>query len=293
MGASPELSAINALLSAQGPRAASEQAAAVGAAGRSTRQILDAATSTAKAAADAAHAAQGATDQAQRAAEAVQEAKGRAQARLTAQQQSVAELDQRREHLLEELAAARNTTVDLERQRQDALEAIAAQQAEADAKAAALAQAAAQQTTQQPDPATTSPSPAPDPVVSDGAPSATTGAQAAIAFARSKLGLPYIWGGEGPAGYDCSGLTMLAWQQGGKRLTHFAADQYAESTPVSYRQLHPGDLVFWTHTGRAADIYHVAIYLGDDQIIEAPRTGVPIKQASLWIMGRPDFYARP
>ncbi|GAA1147601.1 hypothetical protein GCM10009664_14450 [Kitasatospora gansuensis] len=119
------------------------------------------------------------------------------------------------------------------------------------------------------------------------------GAEAAIAFARSKIGLPYIWGGEGPAGYDCSGLTMMAWRRAGKSLTHFAADQYAESTPVSYAQLRPGDLVFWTDTGRARDIHHVALYIGDDQMIEAPRPGMAIKQASLWIMGRPDFYGRP
>ncbi|MFF7634193.1 C40 family peptidase [Kitasatospora sp. NPDC008050] len=312
LGASPELTAVNALLGAGGPRAAGEQAVVVGAAGRSSRQILDAATGTAKAAAEAARAAQHATGEAQQAAEAVQAAKGRAQERLTAQQQLVTQLDQQREQLLVELAAARDTTVELERRRQDALDAIAAQQAEAAAKAEAAAaaqaqaqaqaeaQAQAQQSAPRPAPAAPSADPgaaaAPGGAsggAADGAPWSGSGAQAALDFARSKIGLPYIWGGEGPAGYDCSGLTMLAWQQGGKRLTHFAADQYSESTPVSYGQLRPGDLVFWTHTGRAADIYHVAIYLGDDQIIEAPRTGVPIKQASLWIMGRPDFYARP
>ncbi|MFJ6382857.1 hypothetical protein ACIQI7_23005 [Kitasatospora sp. NPDC092039] len=44
---------------------------------------------------------------------------------------------------------------------------------------------------------------------------------------------------------------------------------------------------------RAADIHHVGLYVGDDQMIEAPRAGMPVKQASLWIMGTPDFYARP
>ncbi|MFD2284478.1 hypothetical protein ACFSUJ_35485 [Streptomyces lusitanus] len=44
---------------------------------------------------------------------------------------------------------------------------------------------------------------------------------------------------------------------------------------------------------RAADIHHVGLYIGDDQMIEAPPAGMPIKQASLWIMGTPDFYARP
>ncbi|GAA2838177.1 C40 family peptidase [Kitasatospora paracochleata] len=271
-GASPQLSALNALLGARGPGDLSDQAAAVGVAGAQTRQILDDATATAAAAARARTAAQAAEDNARRAADAVRLAKEQAEARLTAQQAQVADIGRRREQLLADLAAARNTTVDLERQRREALEAIAARQAEEAAKAAAAAN--------RPDPAANRPWSA-------------DGAAAAIAHARALIGLPYIWGGEGPDGYDCSGLTMTAWQRGGKRLTHFAADQYAQSTPVSYRQLRPGDLVFWTKTGRAADIYHVALYIGDDQMIEAPRPGAAIKQASLWIMGTPDFYARP
>ncbi|GAA0675933.1 hypothetical protein GCM10010193_31220 [Kitasatospora atroaurantiaca] len=277
-GTSPELSAINALLGAKGPRAVGEQANAVGVVGARTKDILDAATSTAAAASRAAGAARAAEQEAQRAAEAVRVAKEQAQTRLAAQQTQVAEIGRRREQLLAELAAARNTTLELERQRREALEAIAAREAEEAARAAAAAAAAA---------------PSASDVSADSSWSAS-GAEAALAFARSKIGLPYIWGGEGPEGYDCSGLTMMAWRKAGKNLTHFAADQYTESTPISYRQLRPGDLIFWTHTpGRAADIYHVAIYLGDDQMIEAPRPGTDIKEASLWIMGRPDFYARP
>ncbi|MFC5642848.1 NlpC/P60 family protein [Kitasatospora cinereorecta] len=274
-GASPQLSALNDLLGGRGAVDLSDQAAAVGVAGAQTRQILDDATPTAAAPTRARTAAQAAEDNARRAADAVQHAKEQAEARLTAQQAQVADIGHRREQLLADLAAARNTTVDLERQRREALEAIAARQAEEAAKAAAAAAAA-----NRPDPAANRPWSA-------------DGAAAAIAHARALIGLPYIWGGEGPDGYDCSGLTMTAWQRGGKRLTHFAADQYAQSTPVSYRQLRPGDLVFWTKTGRAADIYHVALYIGDDQMIEAPRPGAAIKQASLWIMGTPDFYARP
>lgn len=271
-GTSAELSAINALLGAHGPRAVSDQAVAVGVAGARTKQILDDATSTAAQAKSAAEAARTAEAQAKSAADAVQTAKEQAEARLAAQQAQVAEIGKRREQLLAELAAARNTTVELERQRREALEAIAARQAEEAAKAAAQSGR---------------PGPSQDSAWS------AEGANTAIAFARSKIGLPYIWGGEGPDGYDCSGLTMMAWRKAGKQLTHFAADQYAESTPVSYRHLRPGDLIFWSKTGKAADIYHVAIYLGDDQMIEAPRPGVAIKQAGLWIMGTPDFYGRP
>ncbi|MEV4557115.1 NlpC/P60 family protein [Kitasatospora sp. NPDC049285] len=279
-GASPQLSAIEALLSAHGTGSRSAQAAAIGVAGAQTRQILDDATSTAQAAARAAQDARTAEDTAVRAADAVRTAKELAETRLAAQQAQVAEIGRRRETLLAELAAARNTSVDLERQRREALEAIAAREAEEAARRQEAERAAAEAARAHAAPPRESPWSA-------------GGAAAALAFARSVIGLPYIWGGEGPAGYDCSGLTMMAWRRGGRPLTHFAADQYAESTPVGYAQLRPGDLVFWTKTGRAADIYHVAIYLGDDQMIEAPRPGTAIKQASLWIMGRPDFYARP
>ncbi|MDH6576667.1 C40 family peptidase [Kitasatospora sp. MAP5-34] len=279
-GASAELSAINALLGADGPRALTERAAAVSMAGARTKDILDAATATSAEASRASAAARTAAQDARRAAEAVLAAKERAQARLATQQSEVADIGRRRERLLAALATARNTTVELERKRREAQEAIAARAAEEAARAAAAAAQVSAAT------------PGADGSSADGAGSAR-GVDAALDFARSKIGLPYIWGGEGPTGYDCSGLTMMAWRTAGRSLTHFAADQYAESTPVSYRSLRPGDLVFWTHTGRAADIYHVAIYLGDDQMIEAPRPGTAIKQASLWIMGRPDFYARP
>ncbi|MFE4604443.1 C40 family peptidase, partial [Kitasatospora indigofera] len=184
-----------------------------------------------------------------------------------------------------EKAAAEKAAADKAAEEKAAADKVVADQAAADAAEAARAsadQAAREQ------PAGPSAAPPDGPGVWS-----AQGAEAAIAFARSKIGLPYIWGGEGPAGYDCSGLTMMAWRTGGRRITHFAADQYAESTPVTYRQLRPGDLVFWSDTGRAADIHHVGLYIGDDQMIEAPRAGMPIKQASLWIMGTPDFYARP
>ncbi|MFF1907170.1 C40 family peptidase [Kitasatospora sp. NPDC058218] len=318
-GTTAELSAINALIGARGPRAAGDQAAVVGVASDRTRQILDAATSTAAAATRASAAARAAAEAAGKAADEVGAARGRAEARLTAQQTQVVAVGRRREQLLADLAAARHTTVELERQRREALEAIAAREAEAAARAAAekaaaeqaaaeqaaaekaaaekaaaekaaAEQAAAEKTAAEAVGAAKAPAPGPPPAAR---PWSAEGAAAAVAFARSKVGLPYVWGGEGPGGYDCSGLTMMAWREGGKRLNHFAADQYAQSTPIGYRQLRPGDLVFWTDTGRAADIHHVGLYIGDDQMIEAPRPGKPVKQASLWIMGTPDFYARP
>ncbi|CAN3981440.1 C40 family peptidase [Kitasatospora purpeofusca] len=318
-GTSAELSAINALLGARGPREAGDRAAVVGIASDRSRQILDAAVSTAAGAGRAAAAARTAAETAERAAAAVGAAREQAEARLTDQQNQVAATGLRRERLLAELAAARHTTVELERQRREALEAIAAREAEAAARAAAEKAAAEREAAERAaaelaaaekaaaeraaaeaaaaaasaaasTPAKTGQAAAAPPA---GRPWSAESAASAVAFARARIGLPYIWGGEGPAGYDCSGLTMMAWREGGKRLNHFAADQYAQSTPVTYRQLRPGDLVFWSATGRAADIHHVGLYIGDDQMIEAPRVGMPIKQASLWIMGTPDFYARP
>jgi cell wall-associated NlpC family hydrolase len=123
--------------------------------------------------------------------------------------------------------------------------------------------------------------------------STASGGAAAVGFARAQLGLPYVWGGAGPKSYDCSGLTMRAWARGGVALPHFAADQYSRSRRVGYGQLRPGDLVFWSHGGKPQDIYHVAIYIGGDKMIEAPHTGAVVKVADLFIMGTPDFYARP
>ncbi|WP_329495926.1 C40 family peptidase [Kitasatospora herbaricolor] len=313
-GATAELSAIDALIGAPGPRAAGAQAAVVRVVSGSTRQILDAATGTAAAATRAGDAAREATAAAERAAGEVRTARDRAQAQVATGRAKVAEIGRRREQLLGELAAARNTTVELERRRREAQEAIAARAAEEAARTAAEAAAATQaaadriaaeraatekaateKAAAERAAASAQEQAAGPPVAPSDGPGvwSAQGAEAAIAFARSKIGLPYIWGGEGPDGYDCSGLTMMAWRTGGRRITHFAADQYAESTPVTYRQLRPGDLVFWSDTGRAADIHHVGLYIGDDQMIEAPRAGMPIKQASLWIMGTPDFYARP
>ncbi|WP_439675624.1 C40 family peptidase [Embleya sp. MST-111070] len=127
----------------------------------------------------------------------------------------------------------------------------------------------------------------------DKAAAAPAGATAAVAYAKAQLGKPYVWGGEGPSGFDCSGLVMQAWRRAGVKLAHFAATQYFESTPVSYKNLRPGDLVFWTETKSASDIHHVAMYLGGGKMIHAPRTGDVVKISNLFYMGTPDYYARP
>ena len=98
-------------------------------------------------------------------------------------------------------------------------------------------------------------------------------AQSALSFALAQLGKPYIWGGTGPTGYDCSGLMMASWGKAGVSLPRTAAAQYAAGTPVSTSDLQPGDLVLF-YPG----ITHVGMYIGDGKFIHAssPRTGIKV-----------------
>ncbi|MEX0426292.1 C40 family peptidase [Nocardioides sp. DS6] len=133
--------------------------------------------------------------------------------------------------------------------------------------------------------------PAPTPPASAPAPSGGVGA--AIAFARQQIGEPYVWGAAGPDSWDCSGLTMRAWEAGGIALPHYSVAQYEESTPISPADLRPGDLLFWGTSNSPSSIHHVALYVGDGQMIEAPRTGVPVREISMYAWEAPNFYARP
>ncbi|MBB2912547.1 cell wall-associated NlpC family hydrolase [Streptosporangium becharense] len=87
---------------------------------------------------------------------------------------------------------------------------------------------------------------------------------------------PYIWGAEGPNGFDCSGLVMWAYQKVGISLPHYTGDQWAAGTHISKDQLRPGDLVFFY-----SDLHHVGIYLGGGLMVHAPRTGDVIHIASI------------
>ncbi len=278
------LAGLGGLVQAQNLQAAISGRAALRAVTDRTRRVVDSATDSATEAAATAAAAARAATAAQRAAAAVAQAQQQVADRLAAQRVELAALDAQHTTLLAQLAAAEQVSVDLAARREQALAAAAAQAAAEAARQAALAAAA--------------PAQSGNPADSDSAPGTArprgpVDPGAAVSFARAQLGLPYVWGGVGPGSFDCSGLTMRAWQRAGIDLPHHAADQYAHSRPLAYRQLRPGDLVFWSHNGSPQDIYHVALYIGDDRMIEAPRTGTFIKVASLWIMGVPNYYARP
>lgn len=116
---------------------------------------------------------------------------------------------------------------------------------------------------------------------------ATGQAAAAVQFAYAQLGKPYVYGGAGPNSYDCSGLTMRAWEAAGVSLPHNAAAQQASIPAVSLSSLQPGDLVFF-----GSPAYHVAIYIGGGRIIQAPHTGASVEITPLAYMppsgaGRP------
>lgn len=129
----------------------------------------------------------------------------------------------------------------------------------------------------EPEPAP-APTPEPDPEPEpDPTPAPSGGADVAIAKAYTFIGVDYAWGGESYSGVDCSGLAMLSWAAAGVSLTHSSRAQYWEGTHVSLDSVQPGDLIFWSSDGSAGSIYHVAIYLGNDQMIEAPTFGVPVR----------------
>ena len=112
-------------------------------------------------------------------------------------------------------------------------------------------------------------------------------AQAAISAASTQLGKPYVYGGSGPDVWDCSGLTQWAYRQAGVNLPRTAAEQYlAVAAKVPLGELEPGDLLFWaTDLSNPATIHHVAIYLGNGQMLAAPHTGTLVQVQPVYLDG--------
>ncbi len=117
--------------------------------------------------------------------------------------------------------------------------------------------------------------------------------QNAVAVAKTRLGAPYVWGGTGP-GYDCSGLTMTSWRSAGVGLNRTSRDQYKQVLKIKYADMRPGDLVFWGTNGNDPNsIYHVAMYIGGGQIIEAPRPGLTVRITAMRWAGSMPYAGRP
>jgi len=180
-----------------------------------------------------------------------------------------------------------------------AAERYAAQQAAA-AKAAAdaAARAAAEsndQATNEPAPNNPTPSGPSDPGAGGAGSGSSSAAQTAIRAAKRWIGTRYAWGGgslTGPSegwgidagviGFDCSGLTRYAYAQAGIYIPRNSSAQYAALPKVSRSNLKPGDLVFYaTNTWNPATIHHVAMYLGDGMMIEAPESGLTVRVTAM------------
>ncbi|HEY2508536.1 MAG TPA: NlpC/P60 family protein [Streptosporangiaceae bacterium] len=119
----------------------------------------------------------------------------------------------------------------------------------------------------------------------------TTQAGKAVAFAYARLGCPYVFGGTGPCadGYDCSGLTMEAWASAGVSIPRTSEEQWDQLPHVSTSNLQPGDILVFLDAG------HVGIYVGNNQLIDAPHTGEDVQLVSFsgWYKTNLDGAVRP
>jgi hypothetical protein len=116
--------------------------------------------------------------------------------------------------------------------------------------------------------------------IPDNIPTNTLGGQA-VALALQFLGVPYVWGGATPSGFDCSGLTMYVYGELGIRLGHYTGFQYYEGRHVPRDQLQPGDLVFF-RANAAGVPQHEGMYIGSGSFVQAPHTGDVVRVSSLY-----------
>ncbi|MDO0912380.1 NlpC/P60 family protein [Streptomyces sp. DT2A-34] len=184
--------------------------------------------------------------------------------------------------LLSKLTAeekARLAAIEKRKQEEAARKAaeLARQQAEAERQRQEAAQQ--QESTEQPSDSSTSDSSATDS-------SYATKAEKALAFARSQIGKPYVWGATGPDSYDCSGLTQAAWKAAGVDIPRVTYDQVNAGTTVSLSNAQPGDLIFFYD-----DVTHVGIYIGNGMMIHAPKPGAYVREESVYYDGESSIHS--
>lgn len=111
---------------------------------------------------------------------------------------------------------------------------------------------------------------------------------AAVKTIEGFLGTPYVWGGESPKGFDCSGLLQYTWAQNGVQIPRTSQQQWQSGTAVSKGALRPGDAVFFVGSdGTSTAPGHVGMYIGDGKFVEAPHTGSTVHISTL--AGRTDY----
>jgi cell wall-associated NlpC family hydrolase len=178
------------------------------------------------------------------------------------------------------LLASIHTTIQHLQAQEAARERRLAEEARARlAREIASRQAAQQRAAAQQAPAAVTPSsggvvqppvPVPVPVGNPG-----VGHPQAAQIALRYLGVPYVWGGASPSGFDCSGLVMYVYAQLGISLPHYTVAQWSATLPISMSEIQPGDLVFFDGLG------HVGIYVGNGEFVHAPHTGTVVQISRL------------
>lgn len=134
------------------------------------------------------------------------------------------------------------------------------------------------------------PTPPPPPAP---APPPTMAAQV-INYATQQIGKPYVWGAAGPNSFDCSGLTLKSWAAAGVSIPRVSSDQYARLPKVPYAQARPGDILAWgSNPSSASSVYHVAIYIGDGKMIEAPGVGGHVRVTTVRTYRLMPYVLRP
>jgi len=106
----------------------------------------------------------------------------------------------------------------------------------------------------------------------------------AARMVQDYLGVPYVWGGESPQGFDCSGLLQWVWGKLGVKIPRTTYDQVKAGFAVARRNLRPGDAVFF---GTRSNVHHVGMFIGGGQFIEAPHSGAVVRISNL--AGRRDY----
>jgi peptidoglycan DL-endopeptidase RipA len=284
-----------ALMSAEGPTQLLERAALLDAAGDHRVDVVDQLTVLEQQAADADRAAQEAVAEADALEDEAAESLATAQAQEVSARAQTAALNDQREAWEAELAEAQEALYGAQGARAAAAAAAAAQEAARTSPPAATPSSSGGSSAGSFGGSSSGGAPAPVPTTAD-SPSGSA-VQTAIAAAKSQRGLPYSWGGgnsHGPTygippdtaiyGFDCSGLTEYAYAQAGIAIGGTSRDQYwrFRDRTVAASDLQAGDLVFWGSGSAYTSIYHVALYIGGGQVIQAPQSGDVVRISSMW-----------
>ena len=304
---------LEAFLSSKGPQEVLDRAAGIQIVTDIRSRVLQEADASSVVAAVLRREAAQAQAQQLAAQQAAESARSAAQTQVDAEVAATASITALQSALIVQLATLRNTSVVLERQRQDGLKVAAEARAAAAVRARAAAQGrSARKAAQRATAAaarraaaaaeaerlrrvvvktpSTPPPHVPSPELQGPGPS-SGGVSAVIGFAEGQIGEPYQWGGAGPSSWDCSGLTQMAWAEAGVTLSHFTGYQWEETRRVPLSDLLPGDLVFFGDSGPTS--HHVGLYVGNDQMLEAPHTGEFVRYASIWRSDIVPFGGRP